>query len=582
LGEYLEDEDAEAEHFGLFWPGKREARRLASRPSEGTLPPQPGLGVDEETTHNLFIEGENLEVLKLLQKSYAGRVKMIYIDPPYNTGQDFIYPDDFAEPLESYLKRTGQADEEGQLLTTNTRASGRFHSNWLSMMYPRLRLARQLLRDDGIIFVSIDDNEVCNLRYLMDEVFGEENFVAQIVWKNKYGPGAYTRGFAGLHEYIICYSKETIESIESPLSEEEITQYAGRDDKYPLRGGYVTQPLATKSKADRPNLVYPIEYEGHTIWPDKQWVWSRERMEEALRNNDIVIRESDGEFSVRFKQYLRDEQGLIRRRKPLSILIGPYTQEGTNDIENLFGERIFDFPKPTALLKQLFSLFINGSDNKDDLILDFFAGSGTTAQAILELNHEDDGRRRFILVQLPEPSPDDSLAKGAGYLSIVDVGRERIRRVIAQMEAKTKGQFELNPDEDLGFKCYRLGRSNYKPWQDVTTDEVAQIELTLDFFESPLVEGWQPKDLLTEILLTEGFPLDSRVVAQEEFTHNQVHLVTSNFHQHRLFICLDDTVAAETIAQLALQDQDVFVCLDTALTDEVKIRLSDTGNIHVI
>jgi adenine-specific DNA-methyltransferase len=306
LGEHLEDEEQETEHFGLTWPGKRAARRLASQPSAGTLRSAPGEGLDEETTHHVFIEGDNLEVLKLLQKSYAGRVKMIYIDPPYNTGNDFVYKDDYRQPLEEYLRATGQADEAGRVLTTNTKSGGRFHSNWLNVMYPRLRLARNLLSSDGIIFVSIDDTEVHNLRMLMNEMFGEENFISEIVWKNKYGPGAQTKGVASLHEYILCYSKGTIESIESMLSEEETKQYKLRDEKFAVRGGYTTQPLATRSKDDRPNLVYPIEYKGKTIWPNKQWIWARERMEQALKNNEVVISEKSGEFSVRFKQYLRD------------------------------------------------------------------------------------------------------------------------------------------------------------------------------------------------------------------------------------------------------------------------------------
>jgi len=398
LGERLEDDSQE--HFGLFWPGKREARRLAAMPSKGTLVPQPGQGVNEESTQNVFIEGDNLEVLKLLQKSYAGRVKMVYVDPPYNTGNDFIYPDDYREPLESYLKQTGQADEAGQMLTTNRRSTGRFHSNWLNMMYPRLLLAKRLLQDNGLIFVSIDDNEVHNLRQVMNEIFGEENFIEQIVWKNKYGAGALPRGFISVHEYILCYSKNPIENIQTPLDADAIKQYDKRDINYPTRGGYVTQPLATTSMDNRPNLRYPITYNGDEIWPQKQWIWARERMEEALKNDEVVIKkgEKEGSYSVRFKQYLRDENGVLRKGKPISILNGPFNQDGTKEVADLLGKGVFDFPKPSELIKYLFSCVVNGVDDKNGIYLDFFAGSSTTAHAVIKLNQEDNGNRHFILV----------------------------------------------------------------------------------------------------------------------------------------------------------------------------------------
>ena len=249
LGEHLEEEGRDAEHFGLFWPGKREARRLAATPSAGALHPAPGEGVNEATTRHVFIEGDNLEVLKLLQKAYAGRVKMIYIDPPYNTGNDFIYNDHFAQPVEEYLRATGQADEAGRVMVTNTQAGGRYHSNWLNMMYPRLRLARNLLRDDGIIFVSIDDIEVSNLRALMNELFGEENFLAQICWKNVYGGGAKSKYIVPQHEYILCFAREigSLGEIVLPPDPDAQRRYTEKDEKYAERGPYFTQPLATTS-----------------------------------------------------------------------------------------------------------------------------------------------------------------------------------------------------------------------------------------------------------------------------------------------------------------------------------------------
>lgn len=575
LGETLEDEAQE--HFGLFWPGKREARRLAAMPSKGTLIPQPGAGVDEDNTHNLFIEGDNLEVLKLLQKSYAGRVKMIYIDPPYNTGNDFVYPDDYSEPLENYLERTGQVDESGQLLTTNSRASGRFHSNWLNMIFPRLVLAKRLLRDDGIIFVSIDDNEIYNLRQVMNEIFGEENFIEQVVWKNKYGAGAMTRGFISVHEYILCYSKNPIENIQTPLDDDSIKQYDKKDNKFASRGGYVTQPLATTSMDNRPNLRYPIKYNGEEIWPEKQWIWARERMEEALKNDEVVIKKGEsGSFSVRFKQYLKDENGIMRKGKPISVMNGPFNQDGTKEVTDLLGKGVFDFPKPSELIKYLASSVINGIDDKNGIYLDFFAGSATTAHAIFKLNQEDGGNRKFILVQLPEP------IKNSAYSNIAEIGKERIRRTIKKLKKEKQGEFDFSPIKNFGFKCYKLLNSHFSEWQQYSERDVSQLEMLFTNSETPLVKGWQPENLVAEILLLQGFPLDSKVNSLPEFKVNEVQQVTSEFVGHHLYVCLDKKVKAETVAKINLRPEDILVCLDSALSDEAKVKLADQCNLKVI
>ncbi len=576
LGEHLEPEDDDVEHFGLFWPGKREARHLASRPSQGALIPQPGLGVDEATTRNLFIEGDNLEVLKLLQRSYAGRIKMIYIDPPYNTGNDFIYSDDFAEPLESYLQRTGQADEAGQILTSNTRASGRFHSNWLSMMYPRLRLARQLLCDDGVIFVSIDDNEQHHLRTLMDEIFGQENWLGTFVWKSRQMVDNRTKtGISIDHEYILCYGKSSAAALRG--SEKDLAKFSNPDNdpRGPWRSADLTG-LATKDR--RPNLHYDLKDPSTGIiypCPPKGWRFEPDTMQKKIQEGRVLFPAS-GQGRPRHKLFLEEMASIYTGLSTISTDL--HTTHGTKDMLDLFGESVIQFPKPVELIKRL----IQQVTDDGDIVLDFFAGSGTTAQAMLELNRMDNARRHFVLVQIPEKTPKNSPAQKFELETIADIGRERIRRVIAQMQAETQGQLDLRPDEDLGFKCYRLDRTHFKQWRDYQGDDPDQVATLFDRFESPLVEGWQPGDLLTEILLIEGFPLDSRVEPQDRFTHNQVRLVTSDFHAHRLFVCLDPTVAPDTIAQLDLQDQDIFVCLDTALTDEAKIRLSDTGNIHVI
>ena len=304
LGETL---DVGRERYGMNWPGKADCFKAIQTPSMGTLRPCPEESVNWDTTENLIIEGDNLEVLKLLQKSYLGKVKMIYIDPPYNTGNDFIYPDNYAESLETYLEYTGQVDSEGRKFGTNTDADGRFHSRWMSMIYPRLYLALNLLRDDGVVFISIDDGELQNLLHICDELFGPENFVATIVLKNKAGAGAKPKGFIPVHEYVVCYARrrETISGISLPMSAEQKKMYHKRDEHFDKRGPYGTWALATTSMGERPNLRFPIRYNGEDIWPEKQWLWSKERVAEALENNELVFnRKSDGKWSVRFKRYL--------------------------------------------------------------------------------------------------------------------------------------------------------------------------------------------------------------------------------------------------------------------------------------
>jgi len=347
---------------------------------------------EETGSGNMIIHGDNLEALKALLPKYEGKVKCIYIDPPYNTGNEsWAYNDNVNDPkIKKWLGET--VGKEGEDLSR--------HDKWLCMMYPRLRLLHKLLRDDGVIFVSIDDNESSNIKMVLDEIFGSKNFIQQIIWKNKYGPGAMTRGFGNIHEYIFCYSKNPITSIEANLSDDEMAKYKLKDEYYSTRGGYITQPLATKSKDDRPNLVYSITHNGVAIWPDKQWIWSKERMQNAYEKGWLQINEKNGKYSVRFKQYLYNEDGQMRKAKPISILTGPYNQDGTSEMVNLFDKKIFDNPKPTLLIEYLLSMIINGEEDEEGIYLDSFAGSGTTAHAVLNLNKEDGGNRKFILVEL--------------------------------------------------------------------------------------------------------------------------------------------------------------------------------------
>lgn len=525
LGENIEFKN---ERYVLNWAGKSDAFRVLQSPTTATLVPCKEESVGFDDTENIFIEGENLEVLKVLQKSYFGKIKMIYSDPPYNTGNDkFIYPDKFSETRDEYLSRIGDRDETGYmtregLFRTNSKDSGHYHSNWLSMMYPRLFLARNLLRDAGVIFVSIGDEEVHNLKLLMNEVFGEENFVAQIVWKKKTGAGAKTYGFITLHEYVLCYFKNLQEAadIEIPYSKEAQAMYNKKDEYYAKLGPYATWPLDTTSMAERKNLRYPIIHEGIEIWPEKQWLWSEDRVKKAQEKNMLVFnRQKDGTLNVRFKGYLYDENGIMRKGKPLSLLEGPYTQEGSNDFSNLFNKGVFPFPKPVRFIQQITNCYINYEDNKEDIILDFFAGSGTTAQAILEQNREDGGHRKFILVQLPEPCDKDTDAFKAGYNTIAEIGKERIRRVIKKIKEDKQTKLDVEGNigkQDLGFKVFKLQESNFKIWRsDVKTGEELSMQLTLH--TDPVDENAKIENILYELLLKSGVPLTARIEEKDDY-----------------------------------------------------------------
>ncbi|NJL54931.1 site-specific DNA-methyltransferase, partial [bacterium] len=373
------------ERYQFTWAGKQEALLSLQKRSKGTLKPVPEESVNWDSTGHLFIEGDNLEVLKLLYKSYFGRVKMIYIDPPYNTGGDFVYPDNYADPLGEYLRITAQVDEQGNRQTSRQELNGRKHSAWLSMMYPRLFVARQLLRDDGVIFVSIDDNEVHNLRFILNEIFGEENFIDCIIWKKRYGGGAKEKHLVSLHEYVLFYAKniEYVDPIFIPTAEEKIDRYyKQQDDNFEVRGPYRTHPLeATKSMGDRPNLVFPIPApDGTEVMPKRQWLWGKERTFEALKRGELEFIRSNDKWTVHTKQYLRDENGTVRSSKAFSIIDDVYTQHGTNEIIDLFGDaQVFPFPKPVEFIKKLIN--IGTETNGEDVVLDFFSGSASTAHA---------------------------------------------------------------------------------------------------------------------------------------------------------------------------------------------------------
>lgn len=548
-----------AERYQFTWPDKSKAILLANSPINATLRPCREDSVDFDNTQNLYIEGDNLDVLKCLKETYLHKVKMIYIDPPYNTGNDFVYEDDFAQSSEEYLANSGQFDEQGNRMFTNAESNGRFHTDWLNMIYPRLKVARDLLTDDGVIFISIDDNEEKNLRNICDEIFGAENRIETIVWKNKYGAGAYTVGFISVHEYVLCYSKKKISNITSELDEEGQAVYSKKDEKYAIRGGYMTQPLMTNSLGNRPNLMYPIEYKGVSIYPRKQWVWSQERLQNAINNNEVEFNlQKDGTYSVRSKAYLRDENGKMRRGKPLSLMTGPFNQEGTKEIRSLFeGKSIFDFTKPTQLIKKFLSLQINDSDDTDFIVLDYFSGSATTAHAVMQLNSEDGGNRKFIMVQLPEKTDDKSEAFKAGYKNICEIGKERIRRA----GKKIKEESPLTTqDLDTGFRVLKLDSTNM---QDIyySPKDISQADLFSQ------VDNVKPdrtgEDLLFQVMLELGATLDSKIE-----TTTVAGKTIYNVAEGYLVACFDPNVTDEVVKSIAQMLPAYAVLRDTSMKDD--------------
>ena len=545
------------ERYQFTWPDKKKSILLANAPIAKTLRPCREESVDFDTTENLYIEGDNLDVLKLLQETYLGKIKMIYIDPPYNTGHDFVYEDDFSQNTDEYLSHSGQYDDQGNRLVQNTENNGRFHTDWLNMMYPRLKLAKDLLTDDGLVFISINEIEQSNLEKVCDEIFGISNHVATFVWKNKYGPGAFTKGVAYLHEYILCYAKNYPANVEATLSDAEIEKYNKTDEKVAIRGGYITQPLATKSKDDRPNLVYPLLHNGVEIWPDKQWIWEKKRLYDAYQKGEIVINENNGKYSVRFKQYLRDENGVMRKGKPLSLLTFVFNQDGTKEMEELLGRGVFDFPKPTDLIKYFLSLRINETDDSEYTVLDFFSGSSTTAHAVMRQNAEDGGKRKYIMVQVPQRCDTGTIAQKAGFANICDIAKERIRR--AGQSIKDSSPLTTQ-GVDTGFRVLKLDSSNMKDVYYTPADyEVSMFDTLADNIK----EDRTPEDLLFQVMLDLGVLLSSRI-EESTIAGKKVFNVADGF----LMACFDENVTEETITAIAKMQPYYFVMRDSSMAND--------------
>lgn len=538
-GEYI---DNDFEKYKFEWKGKADCLRLAQKRSTGTLRPCPEESVDWDTTQNLYIEGDNLEVLKLLQTAYYRKVKMIYIDPPYNTGNDFVYADDFADPMARYKEVTQQTTK------SNPETMGRFHTNWLNMMYPRLRLAANLLRDDGVIFISIDDNEVTNLRKVCDEVFGEENFIAQIIWQKRTSPDA-RRVISPGHEYILVYTKNIQNSNQVikllPFSEKDKAAYKNPDND--PRGPWISTDCTAQAGHGTKNQFYTmVTPAGRVIeLPDSLcWRYTQDKMNEEIAAGRIWFG-ADGKGVPRKKTYLSERAGRNLWTWWPNTEVG-HTQSAAQGLTKLFGGKIFDFSKPVELIQRCLAI----STSNDDIILDFFSGSATTAHAVMQLNAEDGGNRRFILVQLPELCDEKSEAHKAGYKNICEIGKERIRRAgkkILEEHAQVTMEEDKQP-LDVGFRVFKLDTSNLKTW-DATPIEDEQLDLLYQRMNT-MIHRVKPErtdlDMIYEIMLKLGVPLTYSVTPFS--IHNKT--VYGVGDDCLLLVCLAEDVQPEDVEQM--------------------------------
>jgi len=540
--------DKENERYNFTWNGKQEAKRIAQTPSTGTLRPCKEESKNWDTTQNLYIEGDNLEVLKLLQKSYHKKVKMIYIDPPYNTGKDFVYKDNFRDNIKNYMEQTGQIDSDGNRLSTNSDTNGRYHSDWLSMMYPRLKLARNLLKDDGVIFISLDDGEIANLRKICDEIFGEDNFIANIIWEKRFTRSNNSKTFATLTEHILCYRKSNVLSeIKEPRNEKSDSTYTNPDND--SRGVWTSVSYVNPAtKEQRPNLSYNLENpitKSVVIHPTNAWKYSKETHLQHIEENRLYWGKEGNNTYPRLKRFLFEmDNGMVPvnfwTRKDAGT-----TDEASKSLESIMNLKVFDFPKPITLIMKAMKIAMK----EEDIILDFFSGSATTAHSTMQLNSEDNGSRKYICVQLQEETDEKSEAYKAGYENICEIGKERIRRAGDKIIAD-------NPDKDLsnldiGFKVYKLDSSNIKEWDSDFDNLETNLLDAVDNIKSDRTS----EDLLYEILLKYGLDLTLPI---EELTIEGKTVY--NIGYGALVVCLDDNITITVVEAIAefIKEQVVY------------------------
>lgn len=627
-GDILDDRP---ERYSFTWAGRRDAIRILQTPTRATLVPCREESVNFDTTQHVFIEGDNLEVQKVIQKSFARRVKVIIIDPPYNTGKDFIYPDNFADPLAAYLTLTAQQDAEGNLLTSNPETSGRFHSAWLTHIYPRLFVARQILCEDGLIFVSIDDHEAFDLRLIMNELFGEENFIAQLVWEK--GRKNDAKLFSVGHEYMLVYARslaklkeaETVwrepkpgaqdiwekylklreehggkdAAIEKDLQEwyrqlpedhpaKKLSRYKHVDKYGPWRDRDISWP---GGGGPRYAVMHPKTKKPCKV-PEAGWRFpKKETMEEQIRLGLVVFRDDHTEPPFR-KAHLRpiaqeledDEEAQLNGNgngngnggddsaevgmQVMPSVIYKQSQVAVKHLRALMGAKVFDNPKDHEVLARLIAYVT--TPNAGDIILDFYGGSGSTGEAVLWQNHQDGGNRRFVLVQMPEPTPEDSEARKAGFQTISQLTRKRLALVSEQLHAEIAGQLDFagrKATEDIGFRVFKLAESNFRRWRGVPDNTWASAVKEMELFVDPLLEGWKPDAVLYEVLLREGFSLSSRITPLPDVKTNRVLRVEDPDKGQTFLISLDDEIKDATLKALKLGKDDRIILRDVSLTD---------------
>ncbi len=556
--------EGKEERYQFTWPDKKKNITMANMPLSDTLRLDREKSVGKDGSHgtidseNIYIEGDNLIALKLLQETYNNKIKMIYIDPPYNTGNDFVYADDFSQEAKCYIANSGQFDDMGNRLVQNTESNGRFHTDWLNMLYPRLRIAKDLLSEDGIIFISIDEHESHNLRKMCDEIFGVQNFISQIVWEKRYTRSNNSKKFTTLTEPVLCYVKDAtvVTDIKEKRSEKADSIYSNPDDD--PRGVWTSVLYVNPaSKEERPNLVYPIINPAtgkEVIHPTNAWKYEKSTYEQHVKDNKLYWGKNGENTYPRLKKFLSEMGGGM-----VPVDLWRHEDTGTTDkackeLESLLGRKVFDFPKPKELIMRICSLIINGNEGRDNLFLDFFSGSATTAQAIMTLNSKDNGKRKFILVQLPEKCVADSGSAKAGFNTICDIGEERIRR------AGKKIMEETGADIDYGFRVFYIDSSNMK---DVYYRPADLQQTQMDMFMDNIKEDRTPEDLLFQVMLDLGVLLSSKI-EEIEFAGKKVFNVADGF----LLACFDKDVTEETIKAIAQKKPYYAVFRDSSMAND--------------
>ena len=582
--------DGKEERYQFTWPDKKKSVLLANAPINKTLRPCREESVDFDNTENLYIEGDNLEVLKLLQETYLGEIKMIYIDPPYNTGNDFVYNDEFGMRNEEWNEVSGNYDEDGNQITgkleKNTESNGRFHTDWLNMIYPRLKIAKDLLTDDGAIFISISDEELYNLQKVCDEIFGNRNYIANLIWQST--PGSNTgEDLKTVTENILVYCKNREQCKFSALTITSNEKYTNSDEYFEKRGGYVLNKLDRRMTGTHYSeaLNYAIKLpDGTNLFPgsttEKQehwnWRWSKSKVEWGIKNGFIVMKKNDNGWAIYFKQYekVNNDDKPIIRTVPYQNLInieGANSARGTREVMNLFDGKYFDYPKPLSLMKYIQNMLLH----KEDIILDFFSGSATTAHAIMLLNAEDGGHRKFVLVQLPEETDTKSEAYKIGYKNICEIGKERIRRAGQKIrneqlgiknESNNSSLQTPNSSLDTGFRVLKCDSSNMK---DVYYNPAEYEPSLFSSLEDNIKEDRTPEDLLFQVMLDLGILLSSKIQVRSEKVgmRNYSYFDVEDGY---LIACFDKNIDEEVITAIAKQKPYYFVMRDSSMaTDSV-------------